>query len=491
MGLPVGPRRTAPRPASPARGSGAPATTPIDAALDLVAARADRAFAVGRVAGWATDGERQEVEAEVAAAEAGVAEALARFRSLCGRPPVGPLTAQFGLSELATELVLVAAAPWLRPQLAPVFTALGGAADGAASLLLCARLLHERSSSEILAELDEEAPLVRHHLLGAPTGPAAALQVHPLLVPRLRGAAMATPGRQRVLSVPAAALALEELALPSGLADSLLSRFASGAPRWVVRGRAGSGRRSMVTALADAHGRQTGFIDARAAEIPPAEAAERLASELRDAVIRGLLPCAVGVDELPAAAQAEVAARLAAHPGPLVVIAGPTASSLPGLETVDLPPQSAAERAATVARALRAQHLPEENIESIAARVTAPPGLLWRAAEAASTREWPESHSGDLEAAFVAAHKRLRAARLTPGTGIAAPSSWRPALFDAVTEDALAELRARCARSVHGDDARAVALLVGPTGSGRRLAAEISLRSARLRPAPRRPRGAG
>lgn len=147
---------------------------------------------------------------------------------------------------------------------------------------------------------DPLAPLLHHGLLEGATSPLSPLRVHPLVVARIRGVEVAAPGRQGALLVPVAAPSLDELVLPEGLVESLLPRFA-GSVRLLVRGRAGSGRRSLVAALAEAHQRVAGFVDAAPPDVAQDEAPEALARAVREAALRGLLPCVVGLEDLTGA----------------------------------------------------------------------------------------------------------------------------------------------------------------------------------------------
>lgn len=478
------PARAAPsRLASPASPSAAASTARSGAGPSRQSA-AGKADPAG-VSGSAVEAGLALVEAMCAASEAtdgadagepawkAVDAARDALRALPRSSPIGALASQLGLDGLAEEVVLIAAAPWLRPQLAQRFGALGGTVSGEATLLLLSRLLPEHAATELLAALSTSAPLRRHGVIDELPHPGAPLRLHAQVIERLRGVPVDEPGTHGLLVVPAEPPLLDELTLPEGLAEGLLPRFA-GSPRLQLRGRAGSGRKSLLGALAAAHGRRVCFLDVRAPELLGSDGPARLAAALREAALRGLLPCVVGLDERARGDGGGAwSATVASHAGALLAASGPAAAPLPGLVAVDVAPLPTALHRDVVRRALSAQQLPEEPAEALAARLAAGPGVLFRAAEAAASHEWLERGGDgerDAEAAVVGAYKRLRAARLTPGRTYLQPAPWRPALFPQVTEDGLCTLRARLL-DARGGAGGASALLSGSRGSGRRLAA--------------------
>src|SRR6185503_20252107 len=102
------------------------------------------------------------------------------------------LASELGLGRLATDILLVVAAPALWGEIARAYGIVAGDPDRPlCDELLVAQLLGGRRASrrEIRAELAEGAPLVRHELIqvGAGRPPFAELSPHPLVVRRLFG----------------------------------------------------------------------------------------------------------------------------------------------------------------------------------------------------------------------------------------------------------------------------------------------------------------
>src|SRR5262249_25479323 len=99
--------------------------------------------------------------------------------------------------------------------------------------------------------------------------------------------------------------------------------------RIAIRGRGGSGRRTLLAAFAQRANRALGIIDAAALPRDVERFAHALRTALRRAPLAGLLRVVAGPDTATSGEHAAPdAARdiLAAHPGPLATIVGPTAS---------------------------------------------------------------------------------------------------------------------------------------------------------------------
>jgi hypothetical protein len=312
---------------------------------------------VGMNAGFAQD--------HLAAARDALAEheaALAadpRHRS--APAPIAELADELGLSPVAIDVLLVIAAPSLHGDVARLYGILGNDPGRAmVDELLVQHVLGDRvSRHDVAAELDPRAPLVRLGIVGVKSSrprPFAALEVDPVVLSRLRGEPPelgATPV-VRHADRPLAALELAPGVLASAIAA--LARAARPA-RIAVRGRAGSGRRTLLAAFAQLAGRALGVIDATLLPRDAERFVEALQTALRRAQLAGLVPVVHGLDAVvfDQRSGTELAHEiLAAHPGPLAVLCPPGASPpLPvGHAVIDLPALSETERLGVWQRAL-------------------------------------------------------------------------------------------------------------------------------------------
>jgi hypothetical protein len=309
--------------------------------------------------------------------------------------PLGALAEELGLSPRAVDILLVVAAPALWSEAARLYGILAN--DPARALVdeaLVEQILGPRiSRHDLAAELDPRAPLVRLGILAADASrarPFAALEIDPIILARLRreapelGPALAARGSDR---------ALEELALGAGVIDDALAALAR-APspaRLAVRGRPGSGRRTLLAALAAEAGRALGLLDA--ALLPRAERdlARGLRAGLRRAQLAGLLPCVVGLEAIAFGdreSKDAIVEVLRAHPGPLAVVLSPAEAAPldPGHVAIDLPVLAEGERLAVWRRALDDAGLPVADPATLAARYRVGPGVIHRAVAATIDR---------------------------------------------------------------------------------------------------------
>ncbi|TMQ11794.1 MAG: ATP-binding protein [Deltaproteobacteria bacterium] len=294
--------------------------------------------------------------------------------------PVGELAFEFGLSPAAVDILLVIAAPSLHGDVARLYGILANDTSRAMvdELLVQHVLAGRLSAYDITAELLPRAPLVRFGLL----------EVDPVILSRLRGeppelgAACAPRPADRDLD------ALE--ASPGAIAAAIDAVARAARPaRIAVRGRTGAGRRTLLAALADHAGRALGVIDATLLPRDADRFVDALRVALRRAQLAGLVPV---VHRLDAAifdhrSGSDVARDvLAAHPGPVAILAPPGAPPpLPlGHTAIDLPPLTETERLAVWQRALDDTHHWLRDSAGVAARYRIGPGVIHRAVAAAA-----------------------------------------------------------------------------------------------------------
>ena len=308
--------------------------------------------------------------------------------------PIGALAAEFGLGPLAIDILLAVAAPALWSGAARLYGILAN--DPSRTLLdeaLLEQILRPRCTRhELAAELDPRAPLVR---LGAirvdgRARPFAGLEVDPIVLARLR---CEDPDLGSALTARGADRAIEDLAIGDGVIAAALEALArTPAPaRIVLRGRGGSGRRTLLAALAAEAGRPLGIVDATMLPRADMQFAIALRSTLRRAHLAGLLPCVVGLDEIAFAERSgcEVATELLrAHAGPVAVVLPATADApfAPGHVAIDLPVLPESVRVAVWTSSLADAGLAVRDRDALAARYRIGPGLIHRAIAAVRDR---------------------------------------------------------------------------------------------------------
>ena len=336
--------------------------------------------------------------------------------------PLDTLAREHGLSRVATDILLVVAAPAIWGELARLYAIVANDAERPTcdewlvAVLLGAGRAGRR---EVAAELEPSAPLVRSGLLqvGPGRSPFAALAVHPLVIRRLYGERFLGADRDPFVAPRDADRPLEELALAGDLAAlwRSLCREPRTALRLCVRGATGSGRTTLLAALAARAGKRLGVIDLGAL----AKAERPLDQALSDALVRaelcGWLPCLSGSEQALAedpAHQSRIAAVVRCHAGPLVLELGRDAVAPidPGHLAFTLGPLDEAARARAWRRALTARGLPAHPAHPLAAKYRIGPATISRAAQQVAEAGLPEG--ADLVAQLDDALRQYRESRI-------------------------------------------------------------------------------
>lgn len=176
--------------------------------------------------------------------------------------------------------------------------------------------------------------------------PFAALSVDPVVLARLRAQPIDF-GSAAATDVRTSDRAIAELLLPAELLLSAL-RYLSREPgsdrhaRVALRGRMGTGRRTLLASLAAKAGRDVAIIDATRLPRKLEDFADALRTELTRALLRRLIPCVTRLEDLSFEERTWhelVKDVLRAHPGPLAVRlpAGAQVPFDPGHLVLDLP----------------------------------------------------------------------------------------------------------------------------------------------------------
>jgi hypothetical protein len=379
---------------------------------------------------------------------------------------ISALAASFHLSELAIDILGALVAPAVSARVAELYSAV--ATTGRCDRALLESLLAGddlRRSVEITTELAE---LTRVGLIHPRLEPARAL------VDRLCGR-----GLDDALAV---SCPLEELILPPEVVSSALAaaRSSDRRLRLVVRGRRGSGGRTLLAALTAGAGRSILVINGDVTD---------LRAELDRARIHGAIPCVVDPGE-------SIAEFASTHDGPIFVrLTGKARPPLdPGYVEIDIPPASESHRivAWTEAATAAGLALSDPDMERLARRFRVGPGVISRAVASC-----PITGTDELARALdrqVRQHVEVQLDGLA--TKVDRLPGWDQLILDEDTERSLRELvgRAEQRRRVldewgldrHLSSARGLtALFTGP-GDGQDTGSGIGRARARPRSLPGR-----
>ena len=415
--------------------------------------KAEVAGLLGRATGRATQ-DLADAEAHVAEALRGAAE---KERQLPAPPPLARISAEFGLSPVAQLVLLVIAAPALWGELARLYGILSN--DEGRPLideLLVSQVLSPHATAfEIAAELDRDAPLLRHgivHASGARQRPFLSLACDPIAL-RLLRAADAESDLEHI-QVFSQLRAYEDLLVPAAVKDDIAARIADTPPsdrgRVVVRGRSGAGRHAMLACLAQAAGRWLGVIDATPILRELRRRSDELRTALRRAHLLGLLPCVDGLETLPsddAGARDLIREILDDHPGPLAVRlpveAEPTLA--PGYMSIDIPPLSMEQRTASWAVLLDEYGLFVRDPDELADRFRVGPAVISRAcAQVAAARTEPAEELVDSSLALETAIRQHLDVKLrATATRVERLANWSRVILPPDIQESVLELIAR------------------------------------------------
>jgi len=478
----------------------------LDGHRELVAALAARAIAIGWDSGAIAfvDDERPPFEREVAAVVLGVRGlatvqlrktqeavdlATARLRELeqifDGRHAIDPLTElarDLGLDELDRRLLVLIAAPTFWGELTRLYGILANDERRApCDEQLLVQMCGTSERSAITHALDRDRPLVKHGLVQVATDrarPFATVSVDPLVLRILRGDPLDVELDRGVELAPPAP-ALETLIAPRPALRRVLDALARPEPsvRIVVCGRVGSGRRSIVGALAARAGRRVGTVDAGL--YLREQRLDRLATVLRRTALRGWIPLVDGLEHADEPTRAAVLEIVRDHPGPLAlrIPHGATLRLPASYLELDLPALTIGQGADHWQARLGAAGIAIEDVDTLAARFRVGPGVIDRCVESLGERSEDPLH--DVEHAM----RRHLASRLGEvATRVDRLPTWSQVVLPEDIEDSVLELiaRIRFQRTVYdtwGFDqimttSRGVtALFQGPPGTGKTLVA--------------------
>ena len=410
--------------------------------------------------------------------------------------PIGALIAEFELSERAVDVLLVIAAAALWGEIARLYGILANDVGrvGIDELVVQQVLGARYGRHDIAAELEPRAPLVRVGLVHVSTRrarPFAELAVDPVVLDLLRAR---RPDLGDATTVRRGDRPLDVLDIPSDVLAAAvrgLARPPSGPARIIVRGRIGSGRKTLLAALASEAGRELAVIDAKALPKSIDGFVGELRRSLRGAQLAGLVPCLVDLDDVTFdehAARDVAAEVLRLHPGPIALVAAPDSpAAFPaGHLAFELPILPESGRGEVWARALDEAGLAIADVETLAARYRIGPGMIRRATMAA--RERIVAGNVDSTPAIDDYLRQTRDARLSEfAHRVDRLASWSNIVLPPDILDSLRELvgRVRHRRTVFetwgmnstmASSRGLTALFQGPPGTGKTLVAGVIAR---------------
>jgi hypothetical protein len=390
----------------------------------------------------------QLIEALTAHDEATERLAAARSHLIGKRAPLDVLCDEHGIGEIGALVLMFVAAPALWGEITRLYSILGNdPARATCDQQLLWQLLGSTASRRDLArELERHSPLLRHGIVRIEHGPPPfqALQIDPSVIKLLAGLPVEDDVEHGVARVPAT-VALDRFMTQAGVVDRALADLATAPPalgRVVVRGATGSGRRTLLAALAQLAGRTLATIDVtslvRENRLP------ELARLLQRAHLCGWLPCVDGLDAIASedsATRRVIRELLRVHHGPLAVRLAPLAHPPldPGYVLIDLPSATLTERSAQWAEIAAGAGLTVDKPDALAAQFAVGPGTIHNVVTAVARTAPP-----DVDLAIEAALRQHLETRLgAVASRVTRLASWSQIILPSAIQDSIAELIAR------------------------------------------------
>ena len=318
--------------------------------------------------------------------------------------PVMAIAQEFQLNQTASNILATVAAPSLRGEIARLYAILANDKTRP----VCDRYLVEQLLAgkdrqlrdHIAAQLTPDAPLVQEGLVWAGQEAQhrylfAPLAVDPVLLATLRGDNPSDRPRIHLNNseeIASGALTdlyegtfaqLESLIAPNQLKHRLVMELSSprtqGPLRLAIRGRTGSGRRSLLLALTARANRRLAVIHVDRFPTAGTDAAQLLKRELKHARIRRAIPCISGLESWEHSPRLlDLNQVLSRHLGPITFRMHVSCRVLlpPGCLSVTLPPATEIGREALWQTCLERHDLACENIGKLARRFPIGPGIV-------------------------------------------------------------------------------------------------------------------
>jgi AAA+ superfamily predicted ATPase len=421
---------------------------------------------------------------------------IERIRSVGDRrAPLAVLAREFELSPLATQILVVIAAPILRGELARLYGILTNDRQRALvdELTVCQVLAGSASRADITRELDRDSPLRRFGLVVAAETmprPFHSLSIDSLVMRRLRDLPLDSDV-EPWLQPLAATRSYDQLRVPHDVLARFLTAVHGPADprkpiRLVVRGRTSSGRRTVLAAIAAAAGRTLGVLDVSRGGQEPGMRALALREGLRRAMLRGWFPCVEGLDDVSEhdrAMREEVMRVLADHPGPLSVRLphGMPPPVAPGYLQLDLPMLAEEDRRAAWTEVVTRHTLAVTDVDLLASRYRVGVGVVERVCAQVATAGSTRDDAARIEA-LIKQHLQSRFGELAQQ--VTRLATWSDVILPTDVKDSVLELiaRVRHRRRVYEEwgfdrtmstSRGLTALFAGPPGTGKTMVAGV------------------
>ncbi|ACY18453.1 AAA ATPase central domain protein [Haliangium ochraceum DSM 14365] len=416
--------------------------------------------------------------------------------------PFTQLLREFSLNSDEAELLISVAAPRLRGEIARLYGILANDENRPLCdpylLNLLLGGLKSKQHGNITRLLSPERPLVKYGLVrleGGSEQPFTSLSIDDALLQRLRGEHHSA-GPSDITTLRYADRSLEQLLVPDELKRdivlSLLARPRDGRPfRVLLRGRRGSGRRTLGASLAARIDKPLAVIDCERLPRTGLAFAHELGDELTRAGLRGAVACVSALEVFDATDPVGVEHIRAVFrncPAPIIIRTTPEFQPPidPGYLSFSLPPLSESERFAFWTDTLARRGFHAEGIDRLASRFRIGPGTIEAVISSAAAHiDNPDEDA--TEAFDRAARQHIQTRMSSVATYITKLADWHQVALPEDVHDSIREFigRVRHRRTVYdnwGFDARMstsrglTALFYGPPGTGKSMVAGLIAR---------------
>jgi hypothetical protein len=313
-------------------------------------------------------------------------------RTVPGLQPLAEIVDEFSLSQLARTVLMLVVAPQMWGEIAQLYAAV---ANNPTRAIVDEHQLRQLlgpfvNPHQLAHELAPRQPLRRFGLIrtaGTEPRPFTALAPDPIVLVRLRGSLLDSDPAGELTILPAG-LPIDQVRIPAATAQAIaaaIGRRPERPLRIVVRGRDGSGRRTLLASLAALANRRLAMLNLHHIGDALRDSLGDLRRALERCALAGWIPCIDGLDGVPTddrALRERLRRTIADHPGPLGLRLERAAQAPidPGHLLIDLPDLSETERLEVWRTELAAGGIasPEATLGPLTSRWRIGPGTIHR-----------------------------------------------------------------------------------------------------------------